>query len=1016
MKNVVCWDPSEVRRIINPFAEHMPNSLFRAVHTDWTLKVSPPVGTSFQELVASPASYADMTPPAFLDEFLRDDRPHILAVVLGETGSGKSHLIRWMRLNMKDDERRMVLVVRKSGTSLRAIVEMIIDRLPRDEQQGFRDTLNRAGDGTATPDGQKQQLLNDIAHAIREDVVSEKDGNVELEDALIRHLPDIFQDPYMRQAHFLKKDGIVAEIVDHIFAPSSASNRPDKRHSFKIEDMPLGGMDFVNASKNAKDALKVIDLEPGVTYPMALRIINRNLGKATSRTLSFSGDRVEELMGRLRTHLKKQGRELVLLVEEFARLQGIDRALLQAITNQGDGSYCRMRSAIAVTTGFFESVAETAYMRTTHIIDMDRSAARKRDDEGAQEDALSEFAARYLNAVRLGTEKIADWSNAAEPGENPPSKCSACGYRPECHPVFGEVEGYGLYPFTRTALQNASGQVHRSKPETMNPRILQNEVLAEVLDVNEAAIKTGHFPSMQFVEKLGMEELKVNDRGRLKNVGAEFADRVIPFLEFYDGTGRLVDLPSGLRKVFDIPEIPDDLAIKEQPAVVPSPGEQTSPKIDLEEAAINEWLRGGSLDQRVAQTLREAIFSAVSETIDWDILGLERSTFLGPSRHFQRISVNFDRATTGATSVKSGAVRVKLSVPGDLDPDKAGLALIGLLRAGRQQFNWDFDQGPEMLAAFLDCLEDWSADVERQLRELTGPRDNWEAPRAALELLCLGAAIGGKVKPDSSTSEIVDAALGQWPDSPCEAPELRSLHDRLRSKRDKLFDIVRAQISLMKGGRVGAMIDPQIAASAIRTLRTQKWLPMLDPPANEKGDYADLSKLYSDAKSSLEAAVLAERTLRLSWLKEMDEAFGSSQTKASILTSVRNLKEIASENGLAGGGNANAFASAIDTFAGVQFEDAIAATRGLAEIDGTECLPHLGRGRRAAVTAGRDLKRTAVAFLQSVETNLQSFVAQSRAENDKVEDSISSAEGSLIAIETSLSDLSAPDEEPVRAA
>jgi hypothetical protein len=212
------------------------------------------------------------------------------------------------------------------------------------------------------------------------------------------------------------------------------------------------------------------------------------------------------------------------------------------------------------------------------------------------------------------------------------------------------------------------------------------------------------------------------------------------------------------------------------------------------------------------------------------------------------------------------------------------------------------------------------------------------------------------------------------------------------------------------------MINPRIAASAVRTLRSQKWLPMLDPPADEKGDYAVLSKLYSDAKSSLGPAVLAERTFRLSWLKEMDEAFGGAQTKASILSSVRNLKEIASENGLAGGGNANAFASAIDTFASVQFDDAIAAARGLAEIDGTECLPHLGRGRRAAVTAGRDLKRTAEAFLQSVETNLQSFITQFRAENDKVEDSISSAEASLIAIETSLADLSPPDEEPVRAA
>jgi hypothetical protein len=50
MRNYLCWEPGAVRQIINPFAEHIPDDLFRAVHTDWDLKVSPPVGKSFQAL------------------------------------------------------------------------------------------------------------------------------------------------------------------------------------------------------------------------------------------------------------------------------------------------------------------------------------------------------------------------------------------------------------------------------------------------------------------------------------------------------------------------------------------------------------------------------------------------------------------------------------------------------------------------------------------------------------------------------------------------------------------------------------------------------------------------------------------------------------------------------------------------------------------------------------------------------------------------------------------------------
>ena len=161
-------------------------------------------------------------------------------------------------------------------------------------------------------------------------------------------------------------------------------------------------MDFANASKQARDAIQIIECEPAAYLPLAVKIINRNLDRAVARTLSFSVIGLRNCMLRLRTHSKSQGKELVLLVEEFARLQGIDRALLQAITFHGDDRQCKMRSAIAVTTGFFESVAETAYMRTTHIVDMDRSAGRA-EGQNVTTASLSSFASRYLNAVQLRT-------------------------------------------------------------------------------------------------------------------------------------------------------------------------------------------------------------------------------------------------------------------------------------------------------------------------------------------------------------------------------------------------------------------------------------------------------------------------------------------------------------------------------------------------------------------------------------------------------------------------------------
>lgn len=1022
MRNFVCWNPSEVRQVINPYAEHIPDGLFRAVHSDWDLKVSPPIGKAFQDI--NPASYSDVTLLGFLEDFLREDRPHALAAILGTTGSGKSHLVHWMRLNLKRDDRRMVLVVRKSGTSLRAIVEMIIDKLPVDEQQGFRDVLNRAGEGTATRDGQKQQLLNDLAHAIREEILP--DGADELEGELVKQLPHLFQDPYMRETHFLRDGTIISDIVDHIFAPSNAGNRPDKRRLFVEQDLPLGGADFINASTNAQNAIKVVELEPGVSSQLAVTIINRNLDKATARTLSFSADRVEELMGRLRIHLKQQGKELILLVEEFARLQGIDRALLQAITHHGDDKFCKMRSAIAVTTGFFGSVAETAYMRTTHIVDMDRSAGRVQGME-VTPSTLSNFTARYLNAVRLGLAGIKSWSENAEPGEQPPSKCTTCPQVSHCHSIFGEVDGYGLYPFTTTALWNATSRVDELMPVSLNPRILQNNLLAEVLDVYEPAIRTGDFPPPRLLEKLGgPKAFNLSTRNRLQSLKPDAAERLIAFLEIYDGSGLLKNLPAPLREAFGVPEIP---GIDESPLLIDVPVAPTLPVTPVtpvtpvstasaSEIAIEKWINGDGLDQVVADKLRKLIYPAVSEAIDWDMLGLERTSFMGKTgKAFQRNSISFDRQTTTI----QGHLQVKLRIPGDhVTPVTTGAALQGLLRASANQFRWDFEGGDRMLSAFLDCVEVWSKNVEAQLRVLSAPTPTWNPSIAALQLLCITAAIGGKIKADATIADMVDASFVSLPpDASVSSPQIRTLYERLTRQRDKLISVVRAHISSMKGGRVGAMLEPHKFVNDLRNLRQAKWRLAMTAPSPDYGvtDFLFLGKLYAEVQRDLEAAAVVEFDTRIAWLNDMEEAFGHDAKRSTIISTLAGLCEQARTEGISAGGNLNRLLVTIESFQSVQFDAALNAARTLAkQEDALAALPYLGGVKLGAIEAGSSLKVASIAFLNNVEQNLTTYNAESGNEHVALESNLTKIDEALQSIQTTLVALSTCEKESLNGA
>lgn len=1012
MRNYLCWDPGAVRQIINPFAEHITDALFRAVHSDWDLKVSPQVGKSFQEI--GEASWADMTPAAFLEDFLRKDRPHALAAILGETGSGKSHLVHWMRLNIKPSAERVVLVVRKSGTSLRNIVRMIISELPPEQQGSFLETLQSAGDGTQSRNDQKQQLLNDLAQVIREEVLPANADEIERE--LVLALPNLFQDPHMRQAHFLGDNTVIAEIVDHIFAPSNARDRPEQRRVFVEGDLPLGGMDFAQASRLARDAINVIELEPATHLPLAIKIINRNLDRAVARTLSFSGDRVEELMTRLRSYLKTEGRELVLLVEEFARLQGIDRALLQAITSQGDERLCKMRTAIAVTTGFFQSVAETAYMRTTHIVDMNRSAGRA-EGSSVTKTSLGQFTSRYLNAVRLGQSGIEAWSGAAVPGERPPSRCDTCGYQAECHQIFGEVDGYGLYPFTEGSLWNAASRADASMPERLNPRILQNDLLVEVLDNFAPEIATGKFPPFKLLEKLGgITALPAVAQAELQNRNPQNFQRWAAFLELYDGTGTIANLDERLRAVFEVPEIPGAEEARPAPIVDHPVDEEERPRpiASKEDRAIEEWIGGAGLDQTVATSLRLLIYSAVSNAIDWDMLGLAKSSFVGRTgKPFQTASISFDRQTTQVR----GDLPVRLVIPGDLvQPATAAVALQGVLRASKNQFRWEFANGEKMLGAFLDCVDVWARSVEAQLLAICRPTQDWDQAAAAIELLCVGAAIGGRIKHDATIAEMIDAAFAEnWPaECASAAAEMKSLYERLLRHRSKLVGIAQSQMSSMKGGRAGAMLNPSRIVGPIRDLRQAKWQLRLVPP---ESDSQEPAKLYREIKAALGAAAEAEMAVRRAWLETMKAAFGAAPARAEIIAVLDAARVAVADAGIGTSNTGRNLADALDRFRGVQFDDSVAAARALAnEGDAVAALAHFGRGRRGAVEAGTALAVTAQAFLDTVDQNIDAIGLSLDAKHQAVAASLEQIDTSLATLEAELAALVNPDGEHADAA
>ena len=169
------------------------------------------------------------------------------------------------------------------------------------------------------------------------------------------------------------------------------------------------------------------------------------------------------------------------------------------------------------------------------------------------------------------------------------------------------------------------------------------------------------------------------------------------------------------------------------------------------------------------------------------------------------------------------------------------------------------------------------------------------------------------------------------------------------------------------------------------------------PPERDNGTIA---KLYGEVATGLEGAAVAERTLRIKWLEEMEGAFGKSANRAAIVTALDAARQSAVAAGIPAQNTGTLLAEALDRFKLTQFDAAITAAREIAECDNAlDALPNYGRGNRNAVEAGAILRGAAERFLDAIDRSVEVISADRIASGGDVAANIE-------AIELALDDIS----------
>ena len=231
----------------------------------------------------------------------------------------------------------------------------------------------------------------------------------------------------------------------------------------------------------------------------AVAMLNDQLPVAVTNAANIGTGRLQSAMLDIRREFARQGKEIILLIEDFALIQGIQRDLLDAIIEVGerDGRsvLAPVRTLMAVTTGYYGRLADTVLTRakaaTPYVYDLD--VQFDPSEEGMAE--IVAFVGRYLNAARLGRETLD--AEGVRSAKDVPNFCDDCDYR-HAMPSGVRVAPPKATASTRSTRRRCgvrSARVpHTTARTAFNPRAVIGEVVRNVLVEHAESLSRRHVP------------------------------------------------------------------------------------------------------------------------------------------------------------------------------------------------------------------------------------------------------------------------------------------------------------------------------------------------------------------------------------------------------------------------------------------------------------------------------------------------------------------------------------------
>ncbi|MGA4792245.1 protein DpdH [Nocardia sp. AB354] len=867
LRGHLCWDPDTAGRTVHTEAVKPSPAVFLATHAPLRIHKARIQGRSLVPMDSA------VTERVVLDDFLnrKSDTGTLLMPIVGDSGSGKSHLVRWVRENIPQRDNYQVIYLEKSQTSLKAVVTALLEGVEDDSLAQLRSDV-RSFSASLDDIGLARRLINALNEALATTTAKDLSGDARVL-AGPKGLAVILQDPYI-QEYMLAPGKFVPQLAYQLLHDRDL-NAPERPAGFTTDDLPLKVQDIKQAAKISQGILQKLLSTPGLRSAAA-DLLNQHLETAVQSASKVGSGRLHEAMLQVREVFARQGKEIILLVEDFALIQGVQRELLEALTEaatrEGQLRYAPMRTLMAVTTGYFRDLPETVMSRvsaatTGYVYDLDLVFSP--EDDGT--DQIASFVGRYLNAARVGDEELDSL------GDRPvPNRCDTCPLKPQCHESFGHTdEGFGLYPFNRSALVR---MVHSVAPADQEwafvPRSVLSSVVRPILVDSSVEIREGSFPSRAFKERFRTalidEPLSTAVAEAVNTYDPHTAERHKLMLEFWcDAPADPAHVDAGLLDAFGLRSIPGETEQVENPkrssARTRTPGHPPAQADAIPESlsrrikSVENWVaRDQPLPQDVANDIRKIVSETVVRRYSWSLPLIKEMTADEVNKAWpakstvvsisgaagenlvgvENAPITFERTARNSQFFQS-LLRAKAGVGGTRAEDLRRLARIAESKSNA------------LTAALERHFEISNAELVAGFR-------------ASL----LGAALAGRAWPGMADDELLAAALDdgrEWSrsDQQLRTPSWQQVLVRHLENRAPLVDKLRNSVGLSQGTGAVRMVDAARALPLVRlAAQTWTWSGHQPPPSWVKdavAGFAGLDTCFDEQVGVLRASLSSVR-------------------------------------------------------------------------------------------------------------------------------------------------------------